>query len=218
LEIKSLKEFYESESAVKIARRSEAVTSRQLQQVGLEPALIRSVTSDVDIVMADVPEGRLTQVKVGQECICHFFGLPHEAFVGKVKSIAPVLSKERRSLRVLLVIDDHEDQLRPGMFAEIGLGTDPREALLMPADGVLHIARTDYVLVAAGENMWKVTEVQVGEPHNGEVEILDGLKPGEKVLGKGAILLKPMVIRSLLVHSPSQSPPSVVAPSAGTNP
>lgn len=218
LQITTQKEIYEAESAVKIARRSEAVTSRQLQQVGLEPALIRSVTSDVDIVMADVPEGRLTQVKVGQECICHFFGLPHENFVGKVKSIAPVLSKERRSLRVLLVIDDHEDQLRPGMFAEIGLGTDAREALLMPADGVLHIARTDYVLVAAGENLWRVTEVQVGEPHNGEVEILEGLKPGDKVLGKGAILLKPMVIRSLSVHAPSQSSPSVVTPSAGTNP
>lgn len=218
LQITTQKDTYEAESALKVARRAEAITSRQLQQGGLEPDLLRSVNSDVDIVMADVPEGRLTQVKVGQECVCHFFGLPQESFVGKVKSIAPVLSKERRSLRVLLVIDDRKDQLRPGMFAEIGLGTDPREALLMPADGVLHITRSDYVLVAAGENMWRVTEVQVGEPHQGEVEIIEGLNVGDKVLGKGVILLKPIVIRALLYQATAQSTAAENAPRAGVNP
>jgi hypothetical protein len=42
-----------------------------------------------------------------------------------------------------------------------------------------------------------VTEVDVGEPHNGEVEILSGLKAGQTVIGKGAILLKPLVARAL---------------------
>ena len=201
------KEVYEAESAIRIARRAEAVTARQLQQFGLEPELLRSATSDIDVVMADVPEGRLTQVKIGQGCVCEFFGVPQQSFSGKLTSIAPVLSKERRSLRVLLIIDDPKDQLRSGMFAEVGLGTDPREALLMPVDGVLHVTRSDYVLAAVGDNTWRVTEVQVGEPHNGDVEILHGLRPGERVLGKGAILLKPLVILSLQ----SQSAPRITA-------
>jgi hypothetical protein len=126
------------------------------------------------------------------------FGIPNERFSGKVNSIAPVLSKERRSLRVLFVIDDPDDKLRPGMFAEIGLGTGPRNAILVPADGVLHIGRADYVLTATEQaNTWRVTEVQVGEPHNGDVEILDGLRDGQRVVGKGAILFKPLVVRSL---------------------
>jgi multidrug efflux pump subunit AcrA (membrane-fusion protein) len=152
----------------------------------------------MDIVLADVPEGRLNRVKVGQGCQATFFGIPNQRFSGKVTSIAPVLSKERRSLRVLFVINDPDDKLRPGMFAEIGLGTDPRDAILATADGVLHIGRADYVLTAAEDmNTWRVTEVQVGEPHGGEVEILDGLKDGERIIGKGAILFKPLVIRSL---------------------
>jgi cobalt-zinc-cadmium efflux system membrane fusion protein len=205
-QIAGKKEIHEAESAIRISRRSEAVTSRQLQLAGLEPSLLRSATSNVDIVMADVPEGRLTQVKVGQGCVCHFFGVPNQSFSGKLTSIAPVLSKERRSLRVLLVIDDPKDELRPGMSADVGLGTDPRVALMMPVDGVLHVTRSDYVLVDVGNDNWRVAEVQVGEPHNGEVEILDGLKPGDRVLGKGAILLKPTIILSL--QSQTQTVPT----------
>jgi len=153
-------------------------------------------------VLADVPEARQGQVKVGQGCQATFFGLPNRRFAGKVLRIAPALSKERRSLRVLFTIDDLKDELRPGMFAEIGLGTDPREALLVPADGVLHVGRADYVLVGTEANTWQVADVQVGEPHNGDVEVLDGLKPVDRLIGKGAILFKPLIVRALLPAAP----------------
>ncbi|MCS7046074.1 MAG: efflux RND transporter periplasmic adaptor subunit [Gemmataceae bacterium] len=197
-QIQGQKEIHEAETAVLMAKRTEALLARQLQQVGLDPEMLRSATADTDIVMAEVPEGMLSAVKVGQGCQAKFFGLPGETFTGKVSRIAPVLSKERRSLRVLFVIHDPKDQLRPGMFAEIGLGTDPRDALMVPADGVIHIGRSDYVLVSGSEpGIWRVTEVKVGEPHGSQLEILSGLRPGDWVIGKGAILLKPAMVRSL---------------------
>ncbi len=196
-EITGRKEVHEAETAVRVAKRAEAAAGKQLQQAGLDPELLTAATSDIDIVLADVPEGRLNRVNVGQGCRATFFGLPDVPFTGKVNAIAPVLSKERRSLRVLFAIDDLKDQLRPGMFAEIGLGTDPRDTLLVPADGVLHIGRADYVLADAGPDTWHVTEVQVGEPRNGEVEIISGVKEGERVVGKGAILFKPLVVQAL---------------------
>jgi cobalt-zinc-cadmium efflux system membrane fusion protein len=194
--IQGRKDTHEAETAVRVARRAEAASARQLQQAGLDPDLLRNATSDMDIVLADVPEGMLKRVKVGQGCEARFFGFADQVFPGKVSSIAPVLSRERRSLRVLFVVDDPNDQLRPGMFAEIGLGTDPRDAVLVPADAVLHVGRADYVLVADGEG-WRVTEVQVGEARNGDVEVLYGLSGGEKVIAKGAVLFKPTVVRSL---------------------
>jgi membrane fusion protein, heavy metal efflux system len=197
-EIQEQKEVYEAEMAVRMAERNEAAAARQLQQAGLDPALLGSVTSDVDLVMADVPEGFLTRVKVGDGCEARFFGIPDQVFAGRVKSIAPVISKDRRSLRVLFTVDDLNDQLRPGMFAEIGLGTDPRDALLAPAEGVVHVGRTDYVLVAVGDpGVWRVTPVEVGEMREGRVEILKGLNAGDRVLGQGAILLKPFVAKAV---------------------
>jgi multidrug efflux pump subunit AcrA (membrane-fusion protein) len=62
---------------------------------------------------------------------------------------------------------------------------------------VLHIGRSDYVLVEAGSGVWQVTEVKVGEQDGTRVEILDGLQGGERVIGNGAILLKPVVVQAL---------------------
>ena len=194
--------MHEADTAVAKAIRDEAATARQLQQAGLDPSLLTSVTSDVDIVMADVPEGLLGRVKTGQRCEAVFFGVPDTRFTGFVKSIAPVVSKDRRSLRVLFTIDDLHDQLRSGMFAEIGLGTDARETLLVPTEGVIHVGRTDYVLVATGATgAWRVAAVEVGEVREGRIEVLKGLTPGDRVLGQGAILLKPAVAKA--VPSPS---------------
>jgi hypothetical protein len=197
-EITGRKDVHEAETAVRVAQRNEAALARQLQQAGLDPALLTSVTSDVDIVMADVPESYLDRVKAGQGCEARFFGLPGQAFAGQVKSIAPVISKERRSLRVLFTVTDLNDQLRPGMFAEIGLGTDPRDTLLAPADGVVHVGRADYMLVGAeSPDTWRATEVRVGDLRGAEFEVVTGLKPGDRVLGRGAILLKPLVVTAV---------------------
>lgn len=205
--IAGAQEVYQAETALRVARREEAALGRLLQQSGLEPELLTTATSDIDIVIADVPEGRLNRVRVGQGCRASFFGFPNEVFTGVVRSVAPVLSSERRSLRVLFVIDDPDDKLRPGMFAEIGLGTDPRETLLIPADAVLHIDRSDYVLVSAGPDLWRVTEIQAGESRDGEVEALRGLSPGDRAVAAGAILFKPLVIRALRTVEPPEPKP-----------
>jgi hypothetical protein len=195
--IQEKKDLNEADTAILIAKRNEATFARQLQQLGLEPSLLRETKSDVDIVMADVPENKAARVKAGQGCQAKFFGLPGTIFDGKVNGIAPVLSKERRTLRVLFAIDDPNDQLRPGMFAEIGLGTDPRDVLLISSDSLIHIGRSDYVLVEEGTGTWRVAEVQAGEAFGLDVEIIAGVQPDERVIGKGAVLLKPIVVRAL---------------------
>ncbi|MFH0903208.1 MAG: efflux RND transporter periplasmic adaptor subunit [Pseudomonadota bacterium] len=146
--------------------------------------------------MADVPEAMLARVKMGQGCEARFMGVGDKVFAGTVRSISPVLSKERRSLRVLFTIGDPGDLLRPGMFADIGLGTDARQALLVPVAGVVHVGRSDFVLVRADQTTWRVTPVQVGELRDTMVEVLSGLEPGVEVMGKGAILLKPFIVEA----------------------
>jgi hypothetical protein len=196
-QIQGRKDVHEAETALRLAQRTEAALSRQLQLAGVDPDLLRITDKDLDVVVGDVPEAAVSRVKLGQGCEARFSCLGGKRFAGTVRSVSPALSKERRALRVLFTIDDPDDLLRPGMFADVGLGTDAREALLVPSAGVVHVGRTDYLLVRVGERDWRPTAVQVGEVHGDAVEILDGVRSGTEVIGQGAILLKPTIVETV---------------------
>ncbi len=195
-EIEGRKDRHEADAALRLAQRTEAALSRQLQQEGIDPALLLGGTSKTDIVVADVPETMLSRVTVGQSCEARFLGIEDKVFSGAVRSISPVLSEERRTLRVLFTLKDPDDVLRPGMFADIGLGTDAREALLAPIDGVVHVGRSDFMLVRTKNGELRIAKVEVGELHEQAVEILSGLEAKEQVVGEGAILLKPLIVEA----------------------
>jgi cobalt-zinc-cadmium efflux system membrane fusion protein len=108
-----------------------------------------------------------------------------------------MLTQDRRTLRVLFDLTDKKQLLKPGMFGEVGLGDEEREALLIPATAILHIARGDYVLVAEGDDNFRVTQVTVAEVEEGDCECLSGLKAGQQILSRGAILLKSVAAQSL---------------------
>ncbi len=197
-QLEGQKAVFEAEAAVRVATRNRAALERQLFQTGVDPHLLERAPEGATIVMADVPEARVGLVAAGQACEARFYGFPEMVFPGKVSSLAPTLSGERRTLRVFFELNDRQGRLKPGMYAEIGLGTDSRQTVLLPADGVLHVGRSDYVLVEAEPGVWRVTEVKVGEQDGTRVEILDGLQGGERVIGSGAILLKPVVAQAVL--------------------
>ena len=206
-EIQGKKEIHEAENAYKLAKKAEATLSRQLQQLGLEPTMLRSAAAAGEIVVADVPEHAMGRIKLPMTSEVRFFALPGRSFVGKVANISPMVLRDKRIISVQFVVKDPQHEIRPGMFATIDLGTDERRTLLMPADGALHIGDKDYALrQGTKQGTWQIVEVQLGELRGSMVEVLDGpanvppaerLKDGEIVFGKGAILLKPIMIRAL---------------------
>jgi RND family efflux transporter MFP subunit len=196
-QLEGQKQTFEAELALKNAVQARAALQRQLFQSGVDPELLSRAQDGTVIVVADVPETRLGLVRDGQSAVARFFALPGETFSAHVKSQAPALVSERRTLRVFFELDDPQAHLRPGMFADVGLGTEPREALLVPSDAILHVGGSDYVLAQTDGGLWRVAEVQVGETSGTNVEILSGLAPGATIVGAGAILLKPLVVQAL---------------------
>jgi hypothetical protein len=191
------KDEHEALTALENAKRARATLERQLFQAGIDPELLVKANRRTAIVVAEVPEARIGLVQPGQACGASFYAFPDTKFSGHVGSLAPTLSKELRTLRIFFELSDPEGRLKPGMFAEIGLGTDTRESLQAPLDGVIHVGRADYMLAAAGPGVWRVTEVKVGEMYGSRVEILHGLTAGDRVIGAGAILLKPFIVDAL---------------------
>jgi RND family efflux transporter MFP subunit len=149
------------------------------------------------LIAANVPETHISQVREGQGCVARFYAYPTRTFDAHVETLSSLLTNDRRTMRVLFELSDPDEVLRPGMFAEVGLGTDERQAILIPAEALLHVNLDDYVVAAAGEGTWRPLKVRVGEQHSGSFEVLHGLTAGDTIITRGAILLKPAAMRVL---------------------
>jgi len=166
-QIQGEKDKHEAQTNVNNAKRTLATLERQLFQAGIDPALLLQDTDSKAIVVAEVPEARVSLARQGDPCTAEFFGFPGQKFDGIVGSVSPSISKDRRTLRVFFQVNDPKGMLKPGMYADVGLCTSPRETLLISADGVLHVGQFDYALVADGKDQWKVTRVTAGEQFGG---------------------------------------------------
>ncbi|AKU93140.1 efflux RND transporter periplasmic adaptor subunit [Vulgatibacter incomptus] len=193
---------HEAEAASTAATRHHASLERQLEQQGVSPTLLREVGVGNAVVVAEVPESQIARVKTEQEVSVRLASEPAATSrKGRVKKILPFVATEPRTLRLLVTLEDREQRLLPGMFAEVGIGVDRRDAQLVPQTAALHLGRLDYVLVEDGNDRWRVAEVRFGPPHGADIELLDGPAAPLRVVADGAILLKPFVAKALASRS-----------------
>lgn len=197
-ELQGQKEVFEAEATLQKDVTQLSSLVRKLAQRGIELDTLDHAKVGAVVVVAEVPEAKIGEIQDGNSCSAMFYGFPGRPFPGHVGQAAPILSAEGRTLRVPFELQDGDRRLRPGMYAEVALGTDERDALFAPSDGLLHIGSLDYLLIETGTNLWKAVPVRAGEPLGGRIEILSGVKAGQRVLGNGAILLKPLIVQGLL--------------------
>ena len=119
---------FEATSNYTAAARSREAAQQQLVQAGLQPEVLAAAKEGAAILAGDVPEARMDVVHEGEACSATFYGIPDVTFTGIVTRVAPVVSAERRTLGVLVALDDPQTRLKPGMFGEVGLGTNARDA------------------------------------------------------------------------------------------
>ena len=118
----SQKDEHEALTNLNNAKRTLATLERQLFQAGVDPDLLANNTESTAIVVGEVPEDRIGLVEKGQACTAQFYAFPGETILGTVRSLAPTISKERRTLRVFFQLDDpqrtaetrHVRRNRPG--------------------------------------------------------------------------------------------------------
>lgn len=135
---------------------------------------------------AEVPESLLGQIKVGQDVM--LTGSDGSQIQGKVRTVAPTISVANRT--ALVYVDIKSGNARPGMFARGRIDTGKGSALLAPIQSVVVQDGYSYVFVLGANDVVSRRRVQPGAMHEGNMEIVDGLKAGERVAVKGAGFLK----------------------------
>lgn len=140
-------------------------------------------------VVAQVLERDLGQVAPGQAVQANFDAYPGQAFPGRVGFVYPVLDAGTRTARVRVELPNPRGLLKPMMYAHLEIATQHRQALAVPESAVLDSGRRTLVLVERGEGRFEPRPVQLGLRGEQGVEVLAGLRAGERVVVSANFLI-----------------------------
>ncbi len=138
-------------------------------------------------VEADVSESNLEKVKMGQPCEIQLDALPDKRFRAAVHMIVPTADRTKASVLVKVKFFDKDPRVLPEMSAKVAFlerpvkpeEQKPRTAL--PAAALVKRDSGQSVYVVK-DGQAAAVQVRVGEKLGELVEVLEGVKPGDKVV------------------------------------
>jgi cobalt-zinc-cadmium efflux system membrane fusion protein len=142
-------------------------------------------------VQAEVYEKDLGRIRLGQDASIRVETYPDVIFAGRVSFISDVLDPQTRTARVRCEVANADMHLKTDMFANIELPTNfSKRALTVPSSALQQVEGKNVVFVQASATKFEAREVEKGVTVKDRVEIVSGLKPGERIVTQGAFHLK----------------------------
>jgi len=135
-------------------------------------------------------EQDLAEVRVGQVVHTTLEALPGTQWTGRIAYIYPTLDPDTRTVRIRVVVPNHDLRLKPGMYATIRIaGTARPDVLTVPRAAVLSTGERSIVFVRESSGQLAPREVSVGASTDDRIEVLRGLVAGETVVASATFLV-----------------------------
>ncbi len=180
----------------------------------INPGTVITTLDDLGAMKVDfdVPENNLATLRAGLPLIAVSNAYPARRFVGTVESIDSRIDPATRSITVRGILPNPDGLLKPGMFLTIELTRDQRDALVIPEEALVPEQDRQYVYVVQdGRSLRR--EVRIGQRRPGSVEIVQGLKQGERVIVEGTVKVRDGVaVREVAAVKPDDASLPAVRP------
>mgnify|MGYP001160705528 CR=1 FL=1 len=174
----------------------------------LSPGATIATLQDLSRLHVDffLPEQRAPQLQVGQPVKLSVAAYPGQSFDGRISAINPKVENETRNLQVRATLNNPDEKLLPGMFANLEvLLPDDQPRVVVPETAITYTLYGNSVYVIAekkGEDGEPVKDadgttqlaverrfVETGERRDGRVVVSKGLQAGEQVVTSGQLKL-----------------------------
>lgn len=141
-------------------------------------------------LVADVREVDAPLVEVGQEVEVRVLAFPGKVFKAKLTSVSSTVDPITHRVPVRATIDNPDSKLKPQMFASFSIITSgATNSVAVPEEAVVREGDAARVWVVQGHDGLALKPIHTGRINNGMVEVLDGLKQGEKVVTRGSLFI-----------------------------
>lgn len=134
-------------------------------------------------VVADVNEADAASVRVGMPVVIK------PSLRGRVSYILPQVDPQTRTLKARIEVDNPGLALKPDQYVDVEFGAAHPPRLAVPEDAVIETGSRSLVYVDKGDGHFEPREIVPGTFFGDKVEVLAGLKKGERVVTAGAFLL-----------------------------
>ena len=161
--------------------------------VGADPTQMLYTIADLNVlqVVAEVYERDLSRVSKGTPVTVTVEAYPDETFSGTIIYVGDVVDPTTRTIKVRCNVTNHDLKLKPEMFARVRLKTGSSTPVLaLPKQAVIEVGGQAFVFVLAADGRYVRRPVVTGTMSGDSIEIREGLQAGERVVVKGALLLK----------------------------
>ncbi len=142
-----------------------------------------------------VSDRHLAALKKGLSVNATATAYPKRVFQGTVDLVNPAVDALTRAVTVRALLDNSDGALKPGMALQVTLNKSPRDALMIPEEALVPSDQGQRVFVIAptepGLGTVSQSIVQLGARRPGSVEILSGLVPGQLVVTRGTLRVRP---------------------------
>jgi membrane fusion protein (multidrug efflux system) len=177
------------------------------QYVSPGTSLITLQQLDPIYVDFPVPEKWLDILKPGQSIEVNVDAFPGKSFRGRLLTIDARIALDSRNVLLRGEFENKDKLLVPGMFANVNVNAgEPQKVVTLPRTAITYSLYGDSVFVvvpaeqpgggaqaapANGDIPLKLERrfVRVGEAREDQVAIIDGVKPGEKIVAEGQVKL-----------------------------
>jgi len=151
------------------------------EHVGEGMPLYELIATDPIKLRAPIPERFVPMAKVGLPIDLTIDARPELTFHGAVTRIAPALDENSRTLLIEAEVPNPDGMLKPGYFAHVTMNLGHDRALFIPNAAILRYAGVARVFVFK-DGAVRSREVSTGTLEGDQIEILSGLKQGERVV------------------------------------
>ncbi len=143
-------------------------------------------------VLVDIHEKDLAKVRRGQAATVIVGAFPDQKFRGRITYLADLVDEATRTVKVRVEVANPGRKLKPEMFAtvELALASDAPPVLAVPEEAVQELDGKKLIFVAEKDTEFEPRAVELGRASGGMVEVVSGLKEGERYAIKGAFTLK----------------------------